>query len=780
MTRKVRMQKLRTLIKALNDAILRRLLKPQGEGSGAIEAGPPRDGIAYWRERILSTILAAGTALSLFALIPAVHMVWTEKRWLLLIADLAALVLTGGLILFRRFGLRLRAAALLLIVFLVGLVIIMELGFRSGGPAWLFFFAVLSGVLLGLRAALIAAALNAAALLVLAALLNNGISAAQGLGIPFQRAIVAWANFVMLNAVSAVSVATLVNGLQALNRRLLQAGSALEAERAELLKAKDELKREITVRSDSEKALWRSERKYRLLTESIKEIIWTMDTDLRFTYVSPAVAAIQGWSAQEYLDLDLKDIMTPASLDKVMEEHARQIALSEKTGSFERSSTLELELRRKGGSTVWAEVTASFLLGEDNRPVGILGVTRDITERRRAAKEREQLIESLERAKKMEALGTLAGGVAHDLNNVLSGIVSYPDLLLWDLPQGNPLRKTIETIRDSGKKAAAIVQDLLTLARRGVSQTEILLLNDLIAAQLESPELRRMLSFHPLVEVKTIPAPGLLNIMGSSVHLSKTIMNLLSNAAEAMPEGGFISIATENVYLERPIRGYAEIAEGSYVHLRVSDSGVGISNEDRQRIFEPFYTKKKMGRSGTGLGMAVVWGTVQDHHGYIDVRSTQGAGTTIDLYFPATSLEAPPLENTDAPELLKGRGEKILIVDDVREQREILGRILSQLGYDHTAAASGEKAVEYLATHTADLVILDMIMDPGIDGLETYQRILRRHPQQKAIITSGFAETERVKRAQAFGTGAYVKKPYLVEELAKVLRAELERPAPPV
>ena len=218
----------------------------------------------------------------------------------------------------------------------------------------------------------------------------------------------------------------------------------------------------------------------------------------------------------------------------------------------------------------------------------------------------------------------MAGGVAHDLNNVLSGIVSYPDLLLMDLPRESPLRRPIEVIQESGKKAAAIVQDLLTLARRGVSTLEVANLNDLVGQYLISPEYQRLRAQHPRVEVETRLEPELLNIMGSPVHLSKTLMNLVSNAAEAMTNGGKIIIACENRHLDRSLKG-KEVQQGDYAVLRVSDNGVGISPEDLPRIFEPFFTKKKMGRSGTGLGMAVVWGTVRDITGTSMSRAPKAA-----------------------------------------------------------------------------------------------------------------------------------------------------------
>ncbi len=718
---------------------------------------PVQEGLNYWRERILWTALASGWAMSFLALLPAAYMAVNEKRWVLLCADIAALVISGCLLLLHRLGLVRRTAVLLFVVYAVGVFIIREVGFLSGGPAWLFCFAVLSGVLLGLKAALAATALNGLTILVLAWLfgVHDSISSA--------RAVTAGINFIFLNAAAAIAVAVLVNGLQSMNQRTLQTAAALESERAELLKTREELRQ--------------SELKYRLLAENISDVIWTMDLGFHFTYVSPAVYQQQGWTPEEYKAHRLEEILTPESVQKVLNEFQRRTIDAREPQSLVAPSTLELEIKRKDGSMLWAEITASFLLDAGNAPIGVLGVTRDITERRRTQKEKEALLERLSRSRKMEAIGTLAGGVAHDLNNVLSGVVSYPDLLLLDLPKESPLRRPIEVIQESGKKAAAIVQDLLTLARRGVAVSEVVNLNNLIADYLASPELARLSTSHPLVTVETRLDPTLLNVQGSPVHLSKTIMNLVSNATEAMPAGGCIHIATENRCLEEPLHGYHEIPPGDYARLRVADSGVGISAEDLQRIFEPFYTKKKMGRSGTGLGMAVVWGTVKDHAGYIDIRSSEGQGTSVDLYFPITRQELPHREAGRTLDAWRGKGESVLVVDDVPDQREIATRIISQLGYAVTSAASGEEALDFLRERRADLVVLDMIMDPGIDGLETYQRLIRHHPSQKAIITSGFAETERVHEAQRLGAGAYVKKPYTIEALGSAIRTALAKSA---
>ncbi|MBW1853058.1 MAG: response regulator, partial [Deltaproteobacteria bacterium] len=330
----------------------------------------------------------------------------------------------------------------------------------------------------------------------------------------------------------------------------------------------------------------------------------------------------------------------------------------------------------------------------------------------------------LEQASKMEAIGTLAGGVAHDLNNILGGLVSYPELLLLQLPEDSPLRKSILTIQKSGEKAAAVVQDLLTLARRGVVATEVVNVNDVISEYLLSPEHENLLSYHSGIHLETRLAADTLNISGSSTHLSKTVMNLISNAAEAMPEGGELSISTENRHIDRPIGTYDNVKEGDYVVLTVSDTGTGISPDDIGKIFEPFYTKKKMGRSGTGLGMAVVWGTVKDHNGYIDVQSTEGQGTTFTLYFPVTRKKLAEDESSLTIESYSGNGESILIVDDVEEQRKIASGMLKELGYSVLSVSSGEEAVEYMKTNKVVLLVLDMIMDPGMDGLKKKKKII--------------------------------------------------------
>ena len=410
---------------------------------------------------------------------------------------------------------------------------------------------------------------------------------------------------------------------------------------------------------------------------------------------------------------------------------------------------------------------------------GFHGMFVDITDRKHAEKEKEELLAKLQRAEKLEAIGVLAGGVAHDLNNILSGVVTYPELLLMKLPKGSPLRKPLLTIQSAGQKAEEIVQDLLTLARRGVVTRQIVNVNEIISEYLVSPECEKLLSFHLNITVKTDLAGNLLNVTGSPIHIRKTIMNLVLNAAEAQPDGGEITISTYNHSIDLPQMGYEQIRVGDFVAIEISDKGCGIADKDLDRIFEPFYTKKVMGRSGTGLGMAVVWGTVQDHQGYIDIKSKLDEGSTFILYIPVTR-ELPDKKDDSIPlGDYMGNGQTILIVDDVEEQREIAMKILVMLNYSPTAVSSGEEAIEYLKHHTAELILLDMIMDMGMDGLDTYKHIIEISPQQKVIIASGYSETYRVKKAQQLGAGQYIKKPYSIEAIGSAVKNALSVTASP-
>jgi len=527
---------------------------------------------------------------------------------------------------------------------------------------------------------------------------------------------------------------------------------------------------DITARKQVEDALRESEERLQVVFDSVHDFIFIKDSEHRYVMVNQFF--------YHRFQIDSSVFIGKTDAEVVVFENRK-----ETEDIIEDSDTRVLQGESIGyeidhlvcGVMMTFDIIKTPIRDKDGRITSICGLSRDITERKRLNEERRKLEERLQRAQKMEALGTLAGGVAHDLNNVLGVLVGYSELLLMNIPEDSPLRRHVVNINQSGEKGAAIIQDLLTLARRGVAVSEVVNLNKIVSDYFQSPEFEKLKAYHPNVTFATDLERELMNINGSPVHLGKTIMNLVINAAEAIPDRGVVIVTTENRYLDQDVRRYDDMAEGDYVVVTVSDNGRGIAEKDIGKIFEPFYTKKVMGRSGTGLGLAVVWGTVKDHDGYIDVESEEGKGSVFTIYFPITREKQVRIPKVVLPETYQGRGERILIVDDMQKQRELAVDMLSAIGYLTDAVASGEEAVEYLKMKEADLVVLDMIMDPGIDGLEAYERILQINPAQKAIIVSGYSETERVRKAQELGAGAYVRKPYILEKIGLAIRKELDR-----
>lgn len=506
------------------------------------------------------------------------------------------------------------------------------------------------------------------------------------------------------------------------------------------------------------------ERQHDLLTNLLAHIplgIAVLDEEERVSHLNPSFTVITGYNQKDFPTLEKWSAIAFPDPAYRQEAIKRWLVVLREGGSC------ELKIRCKDGTARDIDFRGSALA--DRRVVCTL---TDVTERNRSERVLQESRQIEVRAKKMESLGLLAGGVAHDLNNILSGIVSYPELLLLELPADHRMRRPIEIMRESGLRASAIVQDLLTVARGVVIEKEALLINTIIEEYLQSQDYRTVLQFHPGVTVKTFLAGELTNILGSRIHIRKLLMNLFSNSCEAIGAAGSVIITTANVHLDQPLRGYNDIEEGEYVVLSVADDGKGISGEDLEKIFEPFYSKKVMGRSGTGLGLTVVWNVVRDHNGHIGVTSSP-EGTVITIHLPVTSqVVQSPRPMVDLGHF-KGHGERVLVVDDVTTQRFITTNIVEKLGYKVESVASGEAAVEFIRRQPVDLILLDMIMTPGISGRETYQRIVKICPGQKAIIVSGYAETDDVKETLLLGAGKFLRKPLLIEDLARAMRDEL-------
>ncbi len=538
-----------------------------------------------------------------------------------------------------------------------------------------------------------------------------------------------------------------------------------------------------------------AERKYKALFLSAREGIFRVSMEGRLLDGNPALAELLGFTSLEEIFQKretnfFRYVCDTSDLKSIREQVAQNGFIH----------NVETRLRRNDGRilTVSLSVNSSFEAGDDE--LVYEGRFIDLTEERKkqhieqerqaaeaVAEAKTEMIASLEmkntqleqaledlkstqqqlvQAEKMAVLGMTAGGVAHDLNNILSGIINYPEMMLKEVPEDSPLRQPLEGIRSSGKRAAAVVADLLTLSKGASSQWKKISLNDLVNDYLGSLEFAKLINGDQDVQLVKKLADTPLYMECSPIHIQKVVMNLVTNGVEAMGKSGVLNISTFRYGgLGKPAPEIAE-ADG-YCVLVISDNGSGIKSTDIEYIFEPFYTRKVLGHSGTGLGLTIVQNVVREHNGHIEVK-TDGSGTTFTIFFPLAKINASDQVTTEAEIDFHGTGT-ILFVDDEPIQRDLGLRILSSLGYTVETAASGEEALKYLKENRVDLLILDMLMAPGISGLETYRKAIRLYPGQKAIIASGFAADDAVKRAFELGVGGFIPKPYSISRLGKAV-----------
>ncbi len=389
----------------------------------------------------------------------------------------------------------------------------------------------------------------------------------------------------------------------------------------------------------------------------------------------------------------------------------------------------------------------------------------EMAERKIIESERVKIKAELHRSQKMEAIGVLAGGVAHDLNNILTGLVSYPEMILMDLPKGSPLRSDIQTVMDMGERASAVVADLLTVSRAVVAIPDILNVRNEIHSYRQSSEFAKLQQSFPHIVFHWKLDDCQNSICCSQSHFRSTLMNLVINATESILGTGKVVISSRDLELSKAVIGFEKILPDKYVVVSVEDTGPGIPAQNIEQIFEPFFTRKVLGKSGTGLGLAIVWNTMHNHHGFIDLESNEN-GSRFDLYFQVVSSnDAADTEDIKLEEL-KGHGERILVVDDEQIQRDISCRMLNELGYEAISVASGEEAINHLPKNPVDMAILDMIMDPGINGLQTLKELKRIDPHLKAMIASGYAKNEAIDTMMGMGAKNFIYKPYNLQQLA--------------
>ncbi len=529
--------------------------------------------------------------------------------------------------------------------------------------------------------------------------------------------------------------------------------------------------RGITERKRAEEELARSERQYRLLAENVIDVILTVDSEFRITYVSPSVETLLGYTPEELSLQGLGKIMSDESLSSVREVSGD---ILDRIAGGERkipTLTMEAEHIHKDGSRVWTEGVVNTILDAQGNFKHFLVVARDIAERKR-------LESQLRESQKMESLGTLSGGIAHEFNNILAVIMGYAELALEDSAKLPSLTPRLAMILDATQKAQDLVRQILTFSRQVVAELKPLDLDREVrqAAELFRQTLPRMIS----VEVNL--APGVKLVNGNPNQIQQIMLNLASNARDAMPLGGSLTLETARVELDEELcRERPGLEPGLYVLLRVSDNGRGMGQHTLEQAFDPFFTTKEVGK-GTGLGLSTVHGLVQLHQGHIFCDSVLEKGTTFEIYLPALTgpeaSEAPePPEGDEAPQQdAPGGDEWILLVDDEPQLCSLGARFLEPKGYKVLTARDGETALEVFRRHgeSLGLVILDLSM-PGMGGIEALKKMLAISPAAKVIISTGYAGESQLRASFDAGARGFVAKPFRRVDFLATVREVLDQ-----
>jgi PAS domain S-box-containing protein len=522
--------------------------------------------------------------------------------------------------------------------------------------------------------------------------------------------------------------------------------------------------RDITERKRVEEDLRESEEKYRGLFESLVDGVAESDLEGRILSCNPAYLRMTGHSEKEIRKLRYRDL-TPDKWHATDAYHVKQ--------TLERgySDLYEKERLRKDGTTIPISMRIWLKTDKHGRPAGFWGIIRDVSDRFHAQQEREKLQHQLHQAQKMESIGRLAGGVAHDLNNLLSPILGYSEMLLEDLPGTDPRKGQMQEIVRAGSRAQDLVRQLLAFCRKQPLQFQAMDINALL--QDFEKLLRRTLRED--ITLQRELDPSLPHIQGDTGQLEQVIMNLAVNAQDAMPQGGALSIKTAAMELDgSAAKEKGDLAAGPYVMLAMSDTGTGMDANTIDHMFEPFFTTKEKGK-GTGLGMATAYGIIKQHGGSIRVYSEPGIGTTIKIYLPAAtgSMEERAVRPPAHP-AAKG-SETVLLAEDDQQVRDLAAIALERYGYKVFAAANGgdAQAIAEGLEGPIHLLLTDVIM-PDMNGKELFEQISRSHPEVRVLFMSGYTDDVIAHHGGIDAGIPFIGKPFNLKGLAEKVRFVLD------
>lgn len=510
--------------------------------------------------------------------------------------------------------------------------------------------------------------------------------------------------------------------------------------------------------------LQESEERFRRLAENAKVLIYRMSLpDGHYEYVSPASIDLVGYTPAEFYasPMFIRKIIHPNWSD-FFEEKWKELLSGDMPADY------EYQVVHKSGEEKWVHQRNVLIRKDSGQPKAIEGVVSDITDRKQAEAEQERLQTLLMHAQKMEAIGTLAGGIAHNFNNVLMAIQGRVSLMLLDKDPHGPDFEHLKCIEDYIKNAAGLTKNLLDFARSGKYEVSPTNLNEFITHESRLfLQTKKEIRFHGKYE-KDLWAVEIVHD-----QMKQVLMNLYVNAWQAMPKGGDLYVRTENVTLDEDHVNANKMSPGRYVKLSVTDTGAGMDETTRKKIFIPFFSTQKTGQ-GYGLGLASVYGILKNHGGYIEVLSKQGEGTTFTLFLPASDKEINE-ETILSEEIVKGEGT-ILLVDDEEIIIDVGKKLLEILGYDVLIARDGKEAVTIFKDKNSeiDLVILDMIM-PGMGGAETYDRLKEISPGSKVLLSSGYAFDSRAQDMLGRGCDGFIRKPFGIKEISQKISEVLTK-----